>query len=109
MRACLARRRWNGCRPDGVRYSLLANMHSSQARHRGVCSSVLHAAQVFKGLLDGVQTVAVKRLTDQSPRQQERFAQEIQLLRSCRAENIVSFLGAHQQLIQAALLHARCA
>ncbi len=51
-------------------------------------------AQVYKGLLDGVQTVAVKRLTDQSPRQQERFAQEIQLLRSCRAENIVSFLGA---------------
>ncbi len=51
-------------------------------------------AQVYKGLLDGVQTVAVKCLTDQSPRQQERFAQEIQLLRSCRAENIVSFLGA---------------
>ena len=56
------------------------------------------AAQVYKGLLDGVQTVAVKRLTDQSPRQQERFAQEIQLLRSCRAENIVSFLGACHEL-----------
>ena len=59
---------------------------------------------MYKGLLDGVQTVAVKRLTDQSPRQQERFAQEIQLLRSCRAENIVSFLGARQELINAAVL-----
>ncbi|KAK9845241.1 hypothetical protein WJX81_000902 [Elliptochloris bilobata] len=50
--------------------------------------------EVYKGLLDGVQTVAVKRLTDQSPHQQERFSHEISLLRSCRAENIVSFLGA---------------
>ena len=57
-------------------------------------SRAAHAAQVYKGLLDGVQMVAVKQLTDQSPRQQERFAQEIALLRSCRAENIVSFLGA---------------
>lgn len=56
--------------------------------------SLVTRAQVYKGLLDGVQTVAVKRLTDQSPRQQQRFAQEVNVLRSCRAENIVSFLGA---------------
>ena len=45
-------------------------------------------------MLEGVQVVAVKQLTDQSRRQQERFLQEISILQSCRSENIVAFLGA---------------
>ena len=39
---------------------LLANMHSSRAWHRRACASVLRASQVFEGLLDGVQTAAIR-------------------------------------------------
>ena len=49
--------------------------------------------QVFKGVLDGVQTVAVKQLLEQNAYQQQKFANEIAILRSCRNENIVCFLG----------------
>lgn len=49
--------------------------------------------QVLKGVLDGVQTVAVKQLLEQSAYQQQKFVNEIAILRSCRNENIVCFLG----------------
>lgn len=49
--------------------------------------------QVFKGVLDGVQTVAVKQLLEQNAYQQQKFVNEIAILRSCRNENIVCFLG----------------
>lgn len=49
--------------------------------------------QVYKAVLEGIQTVAVKKLIDTGPRQQQKFAQEIAILRSCRSENIVCFLG----------------
>ena len=82
---------------------VLAPGHSRE-RHKRMRAIVACLEQVFMGLLDGVQTVAVKRLTDQCPRQQERFAHEVQLLRSCRSENIVSFLGARHELTHAATL-----
>lgn len=49
--------------------------------------------QVFKATLDGVQTVAVKQLLEQNDYQQHKFVNEIAILRSCRNENIVCFLG----------------
>jgi hypothetical protein len=48
---------------------------------------------VFKATLDGVQTVAVKQLLEQNEYQQHKFVNEIAILRSCRNENIVCFLG----------------
>lgn len=49
--------------------------------------------QVYRATLDGVQTVAVKELLEHSSYQQHKFANEISILRSCRNENIVCFLG----------------
>lgn len=49
--------------------------------------------QVFRATLDGVQTVAVKQLLEQNQYQQQKFVNEIAILRSCRNENIVCFLG----------------
>ncbi len=48
---------------------------------------------MFKATLDGVQTVAVKQLLEQNEYQQHKFVNEIAILRSCRNENIVCFLG----------------
>ena len=48
---------------------------------------------MFKATLDGVQTVAVKQLLEQNEYQQHKFVNEISILRSCRNENIVCFLG----------------
>ncbi|KAL3141044.1 hypothetical protein ABBQ32_005555 [Trebouxia sp. C0010 RCD-2024] len=53
--------------------------------------------KVFKGVLDGVQTVAVKQLLEQNAYQQQKFVNEIAILRSCRNENIVCFLGVMMQ------------
>ena len=49
--------------------------------------------QVLRATLDGVQTVAVKQLLEQNEYQQQKFVNEIAILRSCRNENIVCFLG----------------
>ncbi|DBA77294.1 TPA: hypothetical protein ACH3X2_000816 [Trebouxia sp. C0005] len=53
--------------------------------------------KVFKATLDGVQTVAVKQLLEQNDYQQHKFVNEIAILRSCRNENIVCFLGVMMQ------------
>ena len=57
-------------------------------------------AQVFKGLRNGVQPVAVKVLNDYSPQQLASFGREIQILRSLHDTNVVQFLGVCQQQVR---------
>ena len=48
--------------------------------------------QVYKAVLGGVQTVAVKMLAgQQDPAAQAKFCREVAILRSCRNSNIVQF------------------
>ena len=61
--------------------------------------------QVFKATLDGVQTVAVKQLLERSPYQQQKFVNEIAILRSCRNENIVCFLGKTMAILHIVYTH----
>ena len=50
---------------------------------------------MYKALLGGVQTVAVKVVGGQhDPAGQARFCREVAILRSCRAANVVMFCGA---------------
>jgi hypothetical protein len=51
--------------------------------------------QVYKAVLGGVQTVAVKMLGGQQDHAaQVKFCREVAILRSCRASNVVQFQGA---------------
>ncbi|KAK9810072.1 hypothetical protein WJX72_004359 [[Myrmecia] bisecta] len=49
---------------------------------------------VYKATLFGVHTVAVKKLRDSTPREQDNFRKEVAILKGCRNVNIVMFLGA---------------
>ena len=52
------------------------------------------AAQVYKGVWQGNTPVAVKFVTGHSPKEQQRFRNEVAILKSLRHVNIVQFLGA---------------
>lgn len=47
---------------------------------------------MYKAVLGGVQTVAVKVLQGQEPGEQAKFCREVAILRSCRNSHIVQFL-----------------
>ena len=57
---------------------------------------VLHSCglQVYKGVWNGNTPVAVKFVTGHSPKEQQRFRNEVAILKSLRHVNIVQFLGA---------------
>ena len=50
--------------------------------------------QVYKGVWQGNTPVAVKFVTGHSPKEQQRFRNEVAILKSLRHVNIVQFLGA---------------
>ncbi len=50
--------------------------------------------QVYKGIWQGNTPVAVKFVTGHSPKEQQRFRNEVAILKSLRHVNIVQFLGA---------------
>lgn len=59
-------------------------------------------SQVFKGLLDNSQTVAIKYLTtapgeDASATQLKYFESEIEIMKACRFPTLVTFLGCWLQ------------
>ena len=53
--------------------------------------------QVFKAELDNVKTVAVKFLSGRDLPTMKQFAEEVDIMRACRDDNVVSFLGAWLQ------------
>lgn len=53
-----------------------------------------HLLQVYKGIWQGNTPVAVKFVTGHSPKEQQRFRNEVAILKSLRHVNIVQFLGA---------------
>ena len=55
--------------------------------------------QVFKAELDKVKTVAVKFLAGQDLPTIRQFAAEVDMMRACRDNNIVSFCGAWLQQV----------
>lgn len=56
--------------------------------------SLLPGSQVYKGIWQGNTPVAVKFVTGHSPKEQQRFRNEVAILKSLRHVNIVQFLGA---------------
>lgn len=55
---------------------------------------MLVGAQVYKGIWQQNTPVAVKFVTGHSPKEQQRFRNEVAILKSLRHVNIVQFLGA---------------
>ena len=56
-----------------------------------------------------LQPVAIKRLTQQSPEQQEQFLREMAILRACRgSRHVVPFVGACLQPVRAAAVWRAC-
>ncbi len=49
---------------------------------------------MYKGVWHGNTPVAVKFVTGHSPKEQQRFRNEVAILKSLRHVNIVQFLGA---------------
>ena len=49
---------------------------------------------MYKGVWQGNTPVAVKFVTGHSPKEQQRFRNEVAILKSLRHVNIVQFLGA---------------
>ena len=60
--------------------------------------------QVFKAELDKVKTVAVKFHSGQDLPTMKQFAVEVDIMRACRDDNIVTFLGAWLQQVSALLI-----
>lgn len=60
--------------------------------------------QVYKGLLHGIETVAIKVSTEQTTKQLLRFAREVEVLKSLYNGNVVRFLGANLQMHQAMMV-----
>lgn len=67
------------------------------------------AAQVYKGLMDGVNDVAIKLLkpeTKDSAASIEKFIAEIDVLRACRDQHIVGFMGAWANQVRYSTLYS---
>ena len=63
-------------------------------------------------MLDDTQTVALKVLNDTSTgvnkQQLQQFEEEVNLLRACRFQNVVSFLGGRLEKVRQQLLTSDC-